>query len=215
MALQALLKDSGFQIPSQSAKEAHLAPSEMLEWLATPDNAALAAPVSQEITAAISKCIPQGRTSSRAKRERMWGKFHHTRTSAVFKESWVRLMQLSIGKPASPIFYQYITDVMFKMMIKSHFPVSLVACGQTSGVPPLDYQESNALRYAAGYVPRAIRKRLERGSHPLKEELVLCLVEMCEDDGTEDDTSADWSKAISRGGESSSSITRRITSFML
>ena len=58
MALQALLKDGGFQIPSQSAKEAHLAASEMLEWLATPDNAALAAPVSQEITAAISKCIP-------------------------------------------------------------------------------------------------------------------------------------------------------------
>ena len=196
MVLQALLKDSGFQIPSESAKEAHLAASEMLEWLATPDNAALVAPVSQEITAAISKCIPQGSASSRAKRERMWGKFHHTRTSAVFKESWVRLMQLSIGKPASP---------MFKSMIKSHFPVSLVACGPTSGVPPLDYQESNALRYAAGYVPRAIRKRLERGSHPLKEELVLCLVEMCEDDGTEDDASADWSKAISRG-ESSSSI---------
>ena len=104
-------------------------------------------------------------------------------------------------------FLNFLTDVMFKTMIKSHFPVSLVACGQTSGVPPLDYQESNALRYAAGYVPRAIRKRLERGSHPLKEELVLCLVEMCEDDGTEDDTSADWSKAISRG-ESSSSITR-------
>ena len=31
------------------------------------------------------------------------------------------------------------------------------------------------------------RKCLERGSHPLKEELVLCLVELCEDDGTDMD----------------------------
>ena len=108
-------------------------------------------------------------------------------------------MQLSIGKSAPPIFYQYITDVLFKTMVKCHFPVNPVA-SQPHDVPPLDYQESNALRYAAGYVPRAIRKRLERGSHPLKEELVLCLVELCEDDGTDVDASADWTKAISRGG---------------
>ena len=191
-------KDSGFQIPSDSAKEAHLAASEMLEWLTTPDNAAVATPISQRIMAALSKCIPQGSTT-RAKRERMWGKFYHTRTSTEFKELWIRLMQLSIGKSASPIFYQYITDVLFKTMVKYHFPVNPVA-SQPHDVPPLDYQESNALRYAAGYVPRAIRKRLERGSHPLKEELVLCLVELCEDDGTDVDASADWTKAISRGG---------------
>ena len=198
-ALQALLKDSGFQIPSQSAKDAHLAASGVLEWLATPENAVLAAPISQGIMAALSKCLPQGSTSSRAKRERMWGKFHHTRTSTEFKKLWTRLMELSIGKSASPIFYQHITDVIFKTMIKCHFPVNPVAC-QAHDVPPLDYQESNALRYAAGYVPRAIRKRLERGSHPLKEELVLCLVELCENDGTDVDASADWTKAISRGG---------------
>ena len=199
MALQALLKDSGFQIPSESAKEAHLAASEMLEWLATRDNVVLATPICQGIMAALSKCIPHGSTSSRAKRERMWGKFYRTRTSTEFKELWIRLMQLSIGKSASPIFYQYITDVLFKTMIKHNFPLNPVA-SQAHDVPPLDYQESNALRYAAGYVPRAIRKRLEKGSHPLKEELVLCLVELCEDDGTDVDASADWTKAISRGG---------------
>ena len=198
MALQALLKDSGFQIPSESAKEAHLAASEMLEWLATQDHATLATPISRGIMAALSKCILQGSISSRAKRERMWGKFYRTRTSTEFKELWIRLMQLSIGKSASPNFYQYITDVLFKTMIKCHFPVNTVA-SQVHDVTPLDYQESNALRYAAGYVPRPIRKRLERGTHPLKEELVLCLVELCED-GTDVDASADWTKAISRGG---------------
>ena len=62
-------------------------------------------------------------------------------------------------------------------MIKCHFPVHPVAT-QAHDVPPLGYQESNALRYAAGCVPQAIRKRVERGSHPLKEELVLCHVKL-------------------------------------
>ena len=149
----------------------------MLEWLATPDNATLATPISQGMMAALSKCIPQGSTSSRAKRERMWGKLYHTRTLTKFKELWICLMQLSIGKSAFPIFYQYITDVLFKTMIKCHFPVHPVAT-QAHDVPPLGYQESNSLRYAAGCVPRAIRKRVERGSHPLKEELVLCHVKL-------------------------------------
>ena len=103
MVLQALLKDSDFQIPSESGKEAHLAASEMLEWLATRDNAALAIPISQRIMAALSKCIPQGSTLSRAKCERMWVKFYHTRTSTELKELWIHLMQLSICKSASPI----------------------------------------------------------------------------------------------------------------
>ena len=150
MALQALLKDSGFQIPSPSAKEAHLAASDMLEWLATTDNAALAAPLSEEMTAALSKCLPQGSTLSRAKREKMWGKFHHTRTSVEFKRTWLHLMQLSIGKSASPIFYQYVTDIMFKSMIKRHYRPTSANDFQNQDIAPLDYNEKNALRALMG-----------------------------------------------------------------
>ena len=118
MALQALLKDSCFQIPSDSAKEARLAASEMLEWLATPDNAALATAINPGIMAALSKCIPQGTT-------------HHQGLSVRL---WICLKQLSIGKSASSIFYQYITDVLFKTMKPMTY--------QAHDVPPLDYQES-------------------------------------------------------------------------
>ena len=110
----------------------------MLEWLTTPDNAALATPISQRIMAALSKCIPQGSTTSRAKHERMWWKFYDTRTLTEFKELLIRLIQLSIGKSASPIFYQYTTDVLFKTVIRSHFPVNPVA-SQAHDVLPLDY----------------------------------------------------------------------------
>ena len=103
----------------------------MLEWQATTDNASLAAPLSQEMTAALSKCLPQGSTLSRAKREKMWGKFHHTRTSVEFKRTWLHLMQLSIGKSASPVFYQYVMVIMFKIMIKCHYKQTPVTDSQT------------------------------------------------------------------------------------
>ena len=55
----------------------------------------------------------------------------------------------------------------------------------------LTYEEKNALYYAAGYIPRALRKQLERSKHEFKK-LILCLHELTEDDGIDDD-SQDWS----------------------
>ena len=34
----------------------------------------------------------------------------------------------------------------------------------------LSYEELNGLRYAAGYVPRAIRKKVTKSGHPLKKD---------------------------------------------
>ena len=114
MALQDLLKDNGFQIPSPSAKEAHLAASDMLEWLVMTDNAVLAAPLSQEVTAALSKCYHKvARYKGRDKREKMQVS-PHMNICRVQEES----VQLSIGKTVSPIFFQYVMDVMFKSKIK-------------------------------------------------------------------------------------------------
>lgn len=45
-------------------------------------------------------------------------------------------------------------------------------------LPPLDYEEMNALRYRAGYIIQALQQKIERSAHPLVEELVLCLVEV-------------------------------------
>ena len=85
----------------------------------------------------------------------------------------------------------------FKEQVKQQYPLS-VSATESRSLPPLAYQECNAIRYAAGYVVRHLRQRLERGSHPLKEELVLCLVDMCTDN--EDDSLPDWTRQISRGG---------------
>ena len=61
--------------------------------------------------------------------------------------------------------------------------------------------EENALRYAAGYIPRALRQKLVRSSHDLKEELILCLEDLLVDEeDLSSDLSEDWTKLIDRGG---------------
>ena len=54
----------------------------------------------------------------------------------------------------------------------------------------LDYIECNALRYVAGHAIRHLKKKLERGSHPLRKQL-LCLTELYEKSGIDDNIDAE------------------------
>lgn len=45
--------------------------------------------------------------------------------------------------------------------------------------------ETNAVRYAAGYVPRSLKKKLTKSANPIKEDLLLCLAELIDIDGSE------------------------------
>ena len=67
-------------------------------------------------------------------------------------------------------------------------------------VSTLSYEEKNALRYAAGYIPRALKKKLDRSSHQHKAELLFCLMEQAEDEEESLHESKDWEKVIDQGG---------------
>ena len=54
--------------------------------------------------------------------------------------------------------------------------------------------------YTCGYVTRALIKKLKRSAHPLKEEMVCCLVELNEPEEDTEHGSEDWIKRIDRGG---------------
>ena len=105
--------------------------------------------------------------------------------------------RLSVGTEAWPIFYQFVTDSIMEVLIKEHFPLE-VACSEQK-LASFDYEEVNALRYTAGYVIRALQQKIEQSAHPLMEELIPCLVEMEQNEGTEHE-SEEWSNAIDRGG---------------
>ena len=64
----------------------------------------------------------------------------------------------------------------------------------------MTYEERNGLRYAAGYVPRSLKKKLTKSAHPHKKDLLLCLPNLLSQEEDLDDDSSDWIGAIDRGG---------------
>ncbi len=58
----------------------------------------------------------------------------------------------------------------------------------------------NALRYVAGYVPRAVAKKLKRSANPQKDQLWLCFLDLLNDGDEEDAESEEWLDVVDRGG---------------
>ena len=102
----------------------------------------------------------------------MWEKYHKLRSSEEFRDMWAVFLHDSINAEASPIFYQFISDSDLEVFINSHFTVPSAGASTESSI---DYIEGNAIRYVAGYVVRAVKKKCMKSAHPLKREILLCL----------------------------------------
>ena len=63
------------------------------------------------------------------------------------KLKFVHLIRWNLHKVVSPIFYQYITDEMFKQLVKQQYKLPATTM-EVCSLPPLDYQEQNAVQYA-------------------------------------------------------------------
>ena len=92
--------------------------------------------------------------------------------------------------PPCPIFYQFVSD---SALIKARFVVDQPPA--TVCIQGFSYKEENALCYASGYIPRALRRKLERSSHPLKEQMIICLLDLTEDQA---DEHADQSRGLDK-----------------
>ena len=96
----------------------------------------------------------------------------------------------------NPIFYQFVTDEIFRCMIKENLPIEKDDLQDDR--QSLSYEETNSLRFVAGYILRALKKKITSSS---LEELLLCLINLLESsDEVYDDSSGDWVKSIDRGG---------------
>ena len=73
--------------------------------------------------------------------------------------------------------YQHLTDLMFKSLLHEHFKVEYL----DKEAEEMNRNERNVLRYVAGYVCRKLRTKIERENHDLKEELILCLMDLVKD----------------------------------
>ena len=203
-AVRSVLTDDGFSVSYKPAQSARVIASRVLQWCDDPCNLPRLTAFSQELLQVLKECLSMQQLPHQVKRERIWETYHKLRTSYVFKTKWVDFLKISAAIGPCPIFYQYITDQVFQDMVLQHFQVNAETGNRAYTGTGLTYEEINALRYSAGYVPRALRKKLEHGSHPLKEELILFLYEMTEEDVDKDRSeSEDWVTLVDRGGRMS------------
>jgi len=95
---------------------------------------------------------------------------------------------------------------LIENIIRYEYPITESArCEDKATGGFLSEYEEKVIRYIARYIPVSLRKNLERSSHPHKEEFILCLWSMCEDEG---ETDADnfltytktWIERVNRGG---------------
>ena len=133
-------------------------------------------------------------------RDKLWESYFYIRTQEGFINRWTVFL-CGVNSPVgSPVLYQHLTDLVFKELL--HLKYSIAANNtENAGVGPLTYNEVNALRYAAGYVCRHIRKKIEASNHPLKEEMTLCLMTMVkEKSDTTSGPCEEWTDLVDRGG---------------
>ena len=192
----AVLADDSFKLTSCRATRVLKTAKCLANWI--PNHHDEVAFFEKKLTASLSGCM-QGTLSSKKGRERMWSLYHSLRTSDDYTGEWCTFLQRSGATEMSSIFYQYVGDYMFKQLIKLHHPLHVSVVKGTDH-STLTYEEKNGICYAAGYVPRSLKKKLLKSAHPLKEDIQLCILDLLDDGDEDDNESKDWVSIINRGG---------------
>ncbi len=147
------------------------------------------------LVSSIRGCIPIDMKSTAASRESFWQRYHRLRCSQIYCLNWKDFLK-ELDVNASPLFYQCVGDRLLDELVKLASPIDKQGSNEVTN---LNEMEMNALRYAAGYVPRSLLKKLKKSANLLKEELQLCIWDLL-DDEKEGGTANDWVDAIDRGG---------------
>jgi len=102
----------------------------------------------------------------------MWQEYHQLRTSDSFREDWDKFLLESLGEPASPTFFQFVSHRIFRELVKDHHQLPETE-GNSCAQNAVTNLEEKALRYVAGYVCREVQSKLKKSSLPQKEDMVL------------------------------------------
>ena len=200
------MKDKSYTRESPIAIQVFAVANKLHQWMKDPRNEPVAKEFSTSIVSYLEKCIPPSDQfkTVQTRRERMWSNYHTLRCSSKYILVWKIFLSNNLQATSHPIFCQCIGDKLFKSIIKSTFLLSTssetAAAGKEAPTIIISHQEANALRYAAGYVPRAIGKKLKKSTDPQKAQLWLCLLDVLDDGDEEHADSEDWIELIDRGG---------------
>ena len=195
-ALHKVLEDETFDFASQPAKIAREAAVLLLDWVKMPENFPMIANFSLTIHEQFKRCLKHLNIGS-INRHKLWRSFFCVRSSEEFTKLWKDFLSKA-NVNETPTLYQHLTTLMFNEEVTKAIKMETKS---PHAIEPLNDNEKNALRYTAGYICRHLRKQLECSSHEMKEELVLCLMEMTtKKDPTALNTDEEWTVRVDRGG---------------
>ena len=98
--------------------------------------------------------------------------------SVKYRQLWQELLQ-KIGSCYTLTLAQYIGDHILDALVKRSTPVEEEGNGDSDGSETINELELKALRYAAWYIPRNLKK-LRKSADPLRRQLEICLWELLE-----------------------------------
>lgn len=159
--MQAVIEGDAFHTQSPLARNVLCAAEKLDGWLKHPENCLPAKEFSSWLLSTLKACVPCNISSTRM-REKMWSAYHQLRCSSSYVSKWQCFLKQSLGVESHPILYQSIGNAILDQVVteKCHVSDTLSSTEQ----PSITEQELNALRYAAGYIPRALSKK-QRSQH--------------------------------------------------
>lgn len=171
-----------------------------MKWMESESNGKEAELFEEKLVSLLSNCFVTS-TKSQKSREERYGqiitKLEHQKSTmgcGIHFCKWLDLLRCHQ-------FFVNSSDHMLHELPTVHFPVINRDVTSQSTASELTCEETYGLRYAAGYVPRSLKKKLPKSSNPLKKDLLLCLDSLIITD-QEDiiDDSKQWIDLIDRGG---------------
>ena len=202
-AIDCILVDEGFTIPSTLAQEARKIARPLKSWCEVDENKVMVNEFAAYLSASISNCfyVASPRVvTEKTKREHMWAEFHQLRTSTSFVAHW-RAFLCDANSTTLPTFYQHITTSVFTELIHCYYPVPVSAASTTTEESHKDITFECTEICCWIYTKKAEDNNWEVCS-PLKEQLNVCLEDILdeEEDLNDVDDSTEWVNAIDRGG---------------
>ena len=186
-AVNSMLSSNDFKISSPEARKAVEIAAKVISC--TSKEVDEFTMFSKRLVEMLMLCFRTTKRSFISKQEAMWESFHKLRTSAKFKKEWQDFFNSSIGQPTvCPTFVQYVTNQVFLDLVKNHHQIPEATFNDESS-NPITSEESQALRYVAGYICRKIQHKIDTSpsfSQGNKKDMVLFLSELKRSDQEED-----------------------------
>ena len=107
-------------MPSVAAPNAQKTAEKHLEWTSDPSHNSSFGTFSSNMVSQLETCFVGTQRCLQRCREKMWENLFKLHASARFKACWSSFLHESIGVPACPIFFQYVVDHIFHILVKQH-----------------------------------------------------------------------------------------------